>query len=224
MANLTPQDRVLFLLAGMLAVTLAELAAVHRLWNVPYPLDRTAIYFIPIFILALALLAHGAALWGSWARTVRAFSLIVLGGLICQSITQFNVRHYAMWRFDAGARTLYDIVSRWPGSLGDTPVRVAASQWRHPSLDYYRLVEATPRVALVSDGWARTETSEFDFFVVAPPDADSLRGIATFVCAHPVSGAMLFVNRSRHAARELESVRRGVSADCERVRQALGSS
>ena len=104
---------------------------------------------------------------------------------------------------------------------------MAASRWSYqPSLDYYRLVAATPHVVSVTDGWARPQTSEFDFFVVVPLDTNSLRGVATFVCAHPVSGAMLFVNRARPAARGLETARRGaaLTADCESVLQALRSS
>ena len=45
LSALTSQDRILLLLTGTLGMTLAQLLVVHRLWDVPYPLDRTGLYF-----------------------------------------------------------------------------------------------------------------------------------------------------------------------------------
>ena len=226
LSALTSEDRFLLLLTGTLYVTLAQLFAVHRLWDVPYPLDRTGLYFVPMFILALALLAQRAAVWSRGSTAVRGFSLILLGILVSQFVAQFNVTQYGMWRFDAGTRTLYDITARWPEPDRDTPFRIAASWLLRPSLEYYRRADATSRMVAVSDGLAGIQPDEFDFAVVSDwvwGDVDSLRDVARLVCVHPVSGAMLFVNRAGGAARGLESVRSGSSprADCERVRARL---
>ena len=225
LSALTSEDRVLLLLTGTLTVTLAQLLAVHRLWDVPYPLDRTGLYFVPMFILAPALLAQGADVWSRGSPAVRGYSLILLGILVSQSVAQFNVTQYAMWRFDAGTRTLYEIAARWPEPDRDTPFGIAASRLLYPSLEYYRLGDGTSRVVSVSNGLAGIQTDEFDFAIVSDGvwgDVDSLRDVASLVCVHPVSGAMLFVNRASRAARGLESVRRGLSpgADCESVLSA----
>lgn len=226
-SRLTGEDRILLLLTGTLTVTLAELIAAHRLWDVPYPLDRTGLYFIPMFILALALLAQRADVWGRCSPAVRGFSLVSLCVLVGQSAAQFNVTQYAMWRFDAGTRTMYEITAQWP-EPDRAPFRIAASWLLHPSLQYYRLADATSRVMSVSDGLAGTEANEFDFAIVSDwvwGDVDLVRNAADLVCVHPVSAAMLFVNRTSRAARALESVRSGSSpgADCEHLLSARQS-
>lgn len=224
-APLAAADRILLLLTGTLGVTLAELIAAHRLWDVPYPRDRTGLYFIPMFTLALALLAQTSAAWSRCSPAVRGFSLISLGVLIGQSAAQFNVTQYAMWRFDAGTRTLYEIAARWPDRDRDGPLRIAASSLLHPGLEYYRLRAPSPVVS-VSDGLVGIQPIEFDFAIVSNrvwSDVDSVRNTGTLVCVHPVSGAMLFVSRASRAARRLESVRSGSSprAGCQSILSAL---
>lgn len=225
-ATLPSQDRILLLVTGTLGITVGQLVAVHHLWDVPYPLDRTGLYFVPMFILALALLAQRADVWHRASRTVRRFSLILLGILVGQFVAQFNVKQYGMWRFDAGTKTLYEITARWPEFDRDASFRIAASWLLRPSLEYYRGVDATSRVASVSDGLAGIQPDEFEFAIVTDwvwGDVDSSRAVATLVCVHPVSRAMLFVNRASRAARGLDSVRIGLSpgADCERVLDSL---
>ena len=225
LSSLTPQDRSVLLLTGTLSVTLAQLLAAHRLWDVPYPVDRTGLYFVPMFILALALLAENATIWRRGSTVVRRFSIVVLCLFISQFIAQFNVTQYAMWRFDAGSRTLYEIAARWPEPDRGTSFQIAASWLLRPSANHYRLVNANSRIASVSDGLAGIQANEFDFAVVSDwvwGDVDLMQDVGRLVCVHPVSGAMLFVNRASRAAHGLDAVRRSVlpGADCESVRRA----
>ena len=225
LASLTSQDPSLWLLTGTLSVTLVQLLAAHRLWDVPYPLDRTGLYFVPVFILALALLAENAAIWRRGSTVVRRFSIVVLCLFVSQFVAQFNVTQYAMWRFDAGSRTLYEIAARWPEPDRGTSFQIAASWLLRPSANHYRLVNANSRIASVSDGLAGIQAIEFDFAVVSDwvwGDVGLMQDVGRLVCVHPVSGAMLFVNRASRAAHGLEAVRRSVlpGADCESVRRA----
>ena len=215
LSSLTSQDRSLLLLTGTLSMTLAQLLAAHRLWNVPYPLDRTGLYFVPMFILALALLAENAAIWRRGSTIVRRFSIVVLYLFIGQFAAQFNVTQYAMWRFDAGSRTVYEIAARWPEPDRDTSFHIAASWLLRPSVNHYRLVNASSRAASVSDGLAGIQVKEFDFAVVSDwvwGDVDLMQDVGRLVCVHPVSGAMLFVSRASRAAHGLDSLRRTVPA------------
>ena len=225
LSALTVQEEILLLLAGTLGMTLAQLLVAHRLWNVPYPLDRTGLYFVPMFILALAFLAQKTDHWNRVSPALRGFSFILLGLLVGQFVAQFNVTQYGMWRFDAGTRTLYDITARWPESDRDTSFRIAASWLLRPSLEYYRRVDAPSRIESVSDGLAGIESNEFDFAIVTDwvwGDVDSSRDVASLVCVHPLSRAMLFVNRGGRASRGLDSVRLSLSpaADCESLLRA----
>ena len=94
-----------------------------------------------------------------------------------------------------------------------------------PNANHYRLVNANSRIASVSDGLAGIQANEFDFAVVSDwvwGDVGLMQDVGRLVCVHPVSGAMLFVNRASRAAHGLDAVRRGVppGADCESVRRA----
>jgi len=223
---LTAQDRALLLLAGTLTITLAQLVAVHYLWDVPYPLDRTGLYFVPMFVLVPPLVADRAGVWRRGSRVVRGCSLVFLSLLLSLFLAQFNMTQYGMWRFDAGTRTLYEITARWPDTGRDASFRIAASWLLRPSLNHYRFVDPTSRVVSVSDGVAGVQPTQFDFAVVTDwvwGDVELSRGVASLICTHPVSGAMLFVNRFSPAARGLDSVRRTVppGADCEQVLRAL---
>ena len=223
---LTAQDRALLLLAGTLTITLAQLVAVHYLWDVPYPLDRTGLYFVPMFVLVLPLLADRAGVWRRGSSVVRGCSLVFLSLLLSLFLAQFNMTQYGMWRFDAGTRTLYDIMARWPDTGRDASFRIAASWLLRPSLNHYRFVDPTSRVVSVSDGLAGVQPNQFDFAVVTDwvwGDVESSRDVASLVCTHPVSGAMLFVNRFSPVARGLDSVRRTIppGADCEQALSAL---
>lgn len=225
LASLTLQNRCLLLLAGTLSVTLVQLFAAHRLWDVPYPLDRTGLYFVPIFTLALALLAENAAIWRRGSTVVRRFSIVVLCLFVSQFVTQFNVTQYAMWSYDSGSRTLYEIVARWSEPDRGTSFKIAASLLLRPSANHYRIVNANSRIASVSDGLAGIQANEFDFAVVSDwvwGDVDLMQDVGRLVCVHSASGAMLFVNRASRAAHGLDAVRRGLppGADCESVRRA----
>jgi hypothetical protein len=213
------EDRILLLLTGTLGATLAELIAARRLWDVPYPHDRTGLYFIPMFILAAALLVQRIPAWGRWSRGVRAASLTLLGLLVAQSAAQFNVTQYAMWRFNSGARMLYDITARWPEPDREKPFRIAGSWLLYPSLEYYRRLDATSRVSAVSDGLDGIQTNQFDFAILSDwhwSDMDLVQEAVSLVCVHPASDALLFVNQASAAARALDTVRHGASpgVDC----------
>jgi hypothetical protein len=225
-SRLASQDRMLLLLTGTLSLTLIELIAAHYLWDVPYPLDRTGLYFIPMFIVALGMLAQGAVAWRRYAVVVRTCALLWLGVLIVQSVVQFNVTQYALWRFDAGTRTLYEVAVRWPERNRDAPLRITASELLYPSLEYYRRVDTTSSVASIAEGVAGIKDNEFDFAIVSDWSLDDVHSVpdsADLVCVHRTSGAMLFINRASPAARRLEAVRSGFppGTDCEGVLDTL---
>jgi hypothetical protein len=177
------------LVGGTWAATLVPLACAHVLFDVPYPMERTGLYFIPLYVLTLAALAH------AWPRVAtRVVAGAVLAVLVATSLEQFTVKSYTTWQYDAGSRDIAEAIASWPGA--DThPVTVAASEWLYaPALEYYRIVRCPNRIASVSDGYVAAEADRFDFLVLSAQDAAGVDAAWRRVLVHPVSGAHLLVN------------------------------
>jgi hypothetical protein len=177
------------LVGGTWAATLVPLACAHVLFDVPYPMERTGLYVIPLYVLTLAALAHA---WPRGATRVAAGAILAV--LVATSVEQFTVKSYTTWQYDAGSRDIAETIASWPGA--DThPVAVAASEWLYaPALEYYRIVRFPDRIASVSDGYAPAEADRFDFLVLSAQDAAGVDPAWGRVLVHRVSGAHLLVN------------------------------
>jgi 4-amino-4-deoxy-L-arabinose transferase-like glycosyltransferase len=153
-------DALLVLTAGVMAFTSMALVAAHRWWGVPYPLSRTALYFIPV-----AALACFALLQRTKARVFRAAALAAAGCAIAVYLLQFNTRMYGEWRGEVDSRELVRALER---HAGNRPLRIGASASEEPVLNFYR-----ERYRLRN--WAPVDRkpldNSFDFYVLAPADA-----------------------------------------------------
>ena len=148
-----------FAAALLAAVGLVALA--HRAASLPYPLTRTALYFIPLSILAATCLLH----------CFRSFRLVRYGsaalGMLCLSAfaRQAETSSYAEWRFDAGTKRIAQFIrTRNP----QKPLVLRASWVLEPSLNFYR--------KLYSLNWAAVDRSPVDqpgdLWVLTPDDRD----------------------------------------------------
>ena len=194
-------ERFLVLTGGSLVLTLLMLAAVHKLFAVPYPFGRTGLYLIVLFVLAVvALIRTLQQSPGRAATTASATMVVLLTLLVGRFATEFNTSYYYDWRFDSGSQKLFDLVASWPRADGRNPPRIAASRWLfEPSLRFYRVTRGHDNIAPIEEDW-EADPSQFDFFVVSPGgDFELARTQADVVYVHPDSGAALLVNTKRLA-------------------------
>lgn len=131
-------DALLLFTAGAGVGSAIILFLAHVLFNVPYPIDRTAIYFLVLVPLCIAGLANcGIAL----AR-VRGVSTVLLYGLslalVLQFALQFNVRSFLTWEYDADTREIVDHLAQVANRQLPDSVSVGASWQLEPSLNFYR--------------------------------------------------------------------------------------
>jgi hypothetical protein len=196
---LSRTDRLIVLLAGTMATALTLWVAVHHLLDVRYPLERTGLYFVPLFVLGVGALARKAAsAAGSRTspRNLLAAGLVaMLWLLIAQFATEFETSYYGPWRYDAGSRTIFEKIASL-ASGGRRPVRIAATGWLFaPSLDFYRVTRHADWLARIGE-WG-PDRLNYDFFVVAPGEnlRTALR-VAVPIYVDRVSGAILLVNRA----------------------------
>ena len=186
-------DRFLTLVGGTLVLTLLLLVGAHVWLDVPYPFARTGLYFIPLFVLAMAALVQKLRQSErGWQPVLATVMLAMLSLSVGRFATELNVTYYYEWRYDAGTRAIFDIIARWPRAGGGGTVDVAAQRWLFsPSLNFYRVARHNHRVAQIGDGWD-SEQGHHDFFVVAPgTDLERARRKGEVVYTDPVSGVVL---------------------------------
>ena len=164
-----------------MAGSLAVLVAARRFAGVPYPLDRTGIYWVPLFVLvALALLErHGRA-----ARIPAYFAALLC---VAQFLLLFRVNCYEPWLYDAGTRRV--VLQLRARENGARRVRLASSWMLEPSLNFYRRMYRLDWLEPVARGDAAAPA---DYRVLEAADRPLVEKLRLAVLYQdPVSGAVL---------------------------------
>jgi hypothetical protein len=203
LVGFSPPQTFLFLIAGTLTLTFGLLIVAHDVLRVPYPRGRTGLYLIALFVLFVGAVAR------TLDRRVRLHHVagevltIALLLVVGQCAVQFNTDHYNGFRYDAGAKRLFERIARCgnQGQRSGPPVRVWAEPWRFaPSLNYYREVQHATWMAPVDDVSDLTRLDYAVFVVEHEEYLQPVRAIATLVYTDPVSDVALLVNRSAGAS------------------------
>ena len=145
---------------GELATLLASLSAVgsailllvaHVVEGIPYPENRTGIYFIPLATLAALGLARlltehpGFSRWMGFAVAAICLCLAV------EFAVQWNVQSFLVWRYDADTKRIFEALEKAPKPPGQ--IRLGVSWVLEPSLNFYRDVRhATWLMPVQRDG------------------------------------------------------------------------
>jgi hypothetical protein len=174
-ASVVFRRRESFFPAALLACIALAVCA-HRFAGVPYPLTRTALYFVPLAILSAA---------GVWRRPLIWPGAAI--GIVCllAFTMQISTQYYAEWRFDAGTKRIVDLIR---ARTGNAPLTIRASWPLEPSLNFYR--------AMYHLNWQPVDRGPVDrpgdFVILTPEDRDWLARL--HLCAmyeDPVSREVL---------------------------------
>jgi hypothetical protein len=136
-AGAKSRDPLLLLISGCTLGSAAILGILHVLAGIPYPIDRTGLYFLVLAPLALVGLAdRWAGASGYRVSAVAAYTLAIV--FVAQFALQFDTRRFLTWEYDADNRQIVerlaqDVKDKHPGA-----VRVSASWLLEPSLNFYR--------------------------------------------------------------------------------------
>jgi hypothetical protein len=112
------------------------LLAVHLLTGLPYPVDRTGIYFVPLASLAALGLARMLTETSGLRRWTGIATAIVLGSFALEFAAQWNVNSFLVWRYDADTKRIFEMLQAAPKPA--SPIRLGVSWQLEPSLNYYR--------------------------------------------------------------------------------------
>lgn len=121
---------------GALLGALGLLVPARRFFGLPYPHGRTGLYLIVLVTLSTLIvwrLSDGRRL----ARWIAIPAWTASLALMSQYLLFLQTRHYTEWRYDASTKTVAAIL-RTQGPPVAPPVRVAATPFLEPSLNFYR--------------------------------------------------------------------------------------
>jgi hypothetical protein len=161
-----PQGRVeslLVLLAGTMLLTFVTLQLAHRIFGAPFPVNGSALYFIPVATLAGLALVCKINRRPLWLGAVIVAALCIAGYLL-----QFNTRIYGEWPQYAEARSAVKAIRR---DAGLRRIRIGASAGMDPVLNYYRARYDLGNWDAVNPA---PLTGAYDYYVLSQQDAGLL--------------------------------------------------
>jgi hypothetical protein len=125
-------DAVLFLAGGAAVGSATLLIVLHYAAGMPYPSDRTGLYFLPLAGLLLAALARRLG-------RIPALAIAILGAVMAvHYLVQWDVSSFYVWRYEADSKRILAQIER--GSKASAPVRVGISWQLEPAFNFYRVV------------------------------------------------------------------------------------
>jgi len=154
--------------AQVLLLCLAALYAAHRLIGLPLPLNRTGLYLIPLFILAVAgaieLLPRSLL-----ARGLKAAAGGIAVIVLFYCARNFRLDRYAVWPESAATKQAVNTIRRRVAQQNlARPVRVAATNWVYPAREFYARTEPGWFVSRVVDRGC----IPYDYYFSIPPSGE----------------------------------------------------
>ncbi|MBI5756477.1 MAG: glycosyltransferase family 39 protein [Nitrospirae bacterium] len=126
----------------MLLICSAGIILQHLLFNTLYVIERTAIFFIPMFFL------YVLALWKnilphSDKKYIRAFMVLIFyipsAALILHFINSANFRYYNNWKYDANTKKVIEQIAETTSKYNLPPdtIRLGVTWLFKPSMNFY---------------------------------------------------------------------------------------
>jgi hypothetical protein len=153
--------------AAVFASTAAIHYAIFRLFDLPLPKDRTAIYFFPLFMIVAGVLAAIPAA----SRVGQALRASFLGSLVLMAVyflLCLRLNYFKEWRWDADVQKTYAMLT----CLNRTQqVKRVTSTWSYLSaLRFYQLAEPTS-LQQVADAYDPQQTQVYVIDSLHTPEA-----------------------------------------------------
>jgi hypothetical protein len=127
------------------------LTAAHLLSGIPYPEDRTGIYFVPLASLAALGFARMLFERRGFPHWIGMAVAVVLCSFAVEFAAQWNVNSFWVWRYDADTKRIFEALEAAPKPArpGDGQIRLGVSWVFEPALNYYREVRKAAWLAPV---------------------------------------------------------------------------
>jgi hypothetical protein len=164
--------RDLFIVLFMLAVAVLVVIFEHVCLGKPYPMDRTAIYFLPLLlvicVLTLEFLVQAVS---GPARGIVLFVFAAGTALaVIHTVHCANLRYAYLWRYDADTRQMLDDLA---ADLDESTGRITFGiNWLfEPSINYYYATKRPAWLPIVTRDGIK---GKYDYYYVRPDDRPEL--------------------------------------------------
>jgi hypothetical protein len=185
--SLPTADRMALLFGVTPCAALAFYVAAHWLIGLKYPLDRTAIYAVPLFTLAGLLVWLRRQSPSRWSSAGVACLVLLV---VARYLAQLDATYFQTWKHDAGARAEFEQMARLVSTGATEAVHIGGPPALEPSLTFYKLTRRAGWMAPFVRG--AIPSPACDFFLYDPalyPDLE--RQGFRMIYLDPVSGIAL---------------------------------
>lgn len=160
-------DRFLLLLAGLLPLDLLMILISRYVFEVPYPEQRTVLYWIPLLGLAAVGFLKRLEV-GSRVERILAVTLAV-GLVLCvvQFVTQFNTRYYAEWAYCAATKDAMSMIRAEHAQTPRRRVRLGVTWQLEPGVNFYKAMWSLNWIEPV---YRESADGDFDYYVLLASD------------------------------------------------------
>jgi hypothetical protein len=177
-----------WIVAGALVGSVALAWLANRLFGVLFPLGRTGLHLLILFLLACPIAALHA--WerpaGRIAAVPLAVALILAAGWFA---TRWNTRVYSDWPFNAATRPIVEVMRERERRSPREGVRVGGSWLFEPGLNFYR---RTLRLSWMRPVERGDPGGSYDYYVLLPEDRGVMERLhLNLIYYDPSSGAAL---------------------------------
>ena len=184
-------------LLGVLAGSLALLAALRLFLPRPFPEGRTALYFFPLTSAACLLPLH-AIQW----RPFQAAGAAFVCACLAHFALEFNLSSYAVYRAGAGVKRVFQALEAEHRKQPRT-LRAGASWELSEGLNFYRMMRRA--------GWLEPVTRDgpdcyFDYYVLMPKDRALMARYELEVVYRDAATGVSLARPSHAALRRLAAV------------------
>ncbi len=151
------------------ALTLSHIAQTWK--GMPYPVGRTGLYFIPLFLLAAAIML---SIWHKILSNFRVRYAFFGAGLILLThfVLQLSFTSYYDGRDNLASRRVFHQIQANRQLSAQSDYDVITDAYFFPPLEFYRRMYGCWDIRIASRGWTRNgildDDTTFDLFVLHP--------------------------------------------------------
>lgn len=160
--------RLLFvfgLLVGMIILTIVQVIWMHSY----YPQERTALFFVPPFLVLLALLLESTA--PAFLRKISFNSIafyMIAGALVVHMLFSANFRYVLDWKYDSNSKEIVQDIEAIEGDI-----LLGVHPFFQPSFEFYRrTLDLRKFGELHVDGYKKE--GEYDHYVIPLEDRQKI--------------------------------------------------
>jgi hypothetical protein len=136
-----PEHPEAFSLLAVMATSALLVIAQRAVFGSPYIMGRTAVFFVPPYLLFLLFcLRDLARLGGAWRPAAHLLLTVFVALSVHHGAHSANLSHTSVWSYDADTKhMIQDVVSRRGGaSAGQPRIRLGVHWLYWPASEYYR--------------------------------------------------------------------------------------